>query len=70
MDAKLVWADTKPTVPGWYWYRIRDSFPSRIVELRNLKHGGNVEIYVIGHGLLDSHEGQFAGPIPHPEEPR
>lgn len=72
MDAKLVWTDAKPTVPGMWLWRF-NKIASRItwelfVAIRDYSNG---EIVRVNENGKQSRwpDGQFAGPIPQPEEP-
>lgn len=62
--AGLRWSDEKPTVPGWYWYRESPIHPGHIGTFAD-KYGPRWLGSPVG--LLD---GQFAGPIPTPGEPK
>lgn len=75
MDAKLVWTDAKPTVPGWYWWRPYAEAPINewaVVEVWTKEVGRNKGELVtrkFGFGnLVSEWTGQFAGPIPQPTE--
>ena len=66
MPRRLRWTKEKPTAPGWYWFRSGEQgFPRFIVFIKGFsKRGllltsGNKRCYL---------EGEWAGPIPEPEE--
>lgn len=67
--ARLAWTRERPTVPGWYWYRDRSIVP-RVVSLTQDGYG------LVAYGIeeycnrLYEVRGEWAGPLPHPEEPR
>ena len=58
----LVWSDAKPTVPGWYWWKNEDDnfyivwYSDDVFNVSGRVHGAK------------NISGQFAGPIPEPEE--
>ena len=67
LEAGLTWTEAKPTVPGWYWWRPPYSYPEmihlfRITEDSPLIMDRRNGIY------MAPDVGQFAGPIPQPEE--
>ena len=68
----MTWTNEKPTAAGWYWYR--DHIDTRIVSLieNAVMVRGELGIFDplnIYYVLLVSESmGQFAGPIPKPEE--
>lgn len=65
----FVWTDVKPTVPGWYWYRESASEHPDSWEIVDYRDGEIIdEDGFIFHP--DEFTGQFAGPIPQPEEPK
>ena len=70
----LVWTDAKPTVPGLYLWRFDQFAPMHkwelIVVIRNFTTGKIVQLQSDGTALNGVLSGQFAGPIPQPEEPR
>lgn len=67
----LVWTDAKPTVPGWYWHRYgpRDGDAPTVHELAFNESTGELGVDR-GIEWCELFDGQFAGPIPQPEEPR
>lgn len=69
LEAGLPWTDAKPTVPGWYWYR--DDVSDHRESWAMLEYRNDETVYDEGFSHpVDEFAGQFAGPIPHPEEPR
>ena len=72
-DQGLVWTKEPPTVPGWYWYIQLPSSSPCIVQL--LYRGlDTYRLKASFAGIEDDEyvedlEGQWAGPIPMPEEP-
>ncbi|WP_413935987.1 hypothetical protein [Nitrospira sp. BLG_1] len=65
---RLVWTRERPTVPGWYWYRDMTTVP-RVVSL--IQDGYGLVVYGIEEYCNRLYEvrGEWAGPIPPPEEP-
>ena len=66
----LVWTTDKPTVPGWYWWRV--SFgrtPTTLFISRDHIHENDV--FTAGALVMFLREvpGEWAGPVPLPEEP-
>jgi hypothetical protein len=62
-----------PTRPGWYWFRgnINGSplLSKRIVEIQQNKHYGLAVVSASPWPQeLDRYRGEWAGPIPEPEE--
>jgi hypothetical protein len=60
---KLTWTSTKPSEPGWYWWRygVGDVWP-RILEVTREEAGGlGAEIDLFWPN------GEFAGPLSPPE---
>lgn len=75
LEAGLPWTDAKPTVPGWYWHRYgpRDGDAPTVVEIAIHPKRAKLMTVWAAHSTDDWTElleGQFAGPIPQPEEPR
>lgn len=65
---RLVWTRERPTEPGWYWWRTTSH--ERIVQVTQMP-SGSFWFFVPDVSLsVESSVGQWAGPIPHPEEPR
>jgi hypothetical protein len=68
----MTWTTEKPTVPGWYWWKPKQYYPV-IVEIYRLEVRGK-HYLMIGNcnehheGDLEYAEGEWAGPIPPPEE--
>lgn len=65
----LVWTKSKPTVTGWYWYRLEVSvaFPSIylvIVEANEVRRFQKEEPY----NLSSFTSGEWAGPLKPPEK--
>jgi hypothetical protein len=68
----MTWTNEKPTVEGWYWYRDKPGASERVVELYHWQ-GGPKLFYreigrILGMPIFHDEAGQFAGPIPKPEE--
>lgn len=75
LEAGLPWTDAKPTVPGWYWHRYgpRDGDAPTVVEIAIHPKRAKLMTVWAAHSTDDWTElleGQFAGPIPQPEEPK
>lgn len=65
----LTWTRDRPTVPGWYWMRTQSGAFEEIVEV--FRRRG--DLYVSEPDdlyPLSGYAGEWAGPLPHPEEPR
>lgn len=69
----LTWSATRPTVPGWYWYRENRDDASHIIEVGFVCAGENDEQQL--ETLHDDFDyavndltGSWAGPIKLPEE--
>ena len=69
----MTWNERQPTTPGWYWYRGEASGQKPVVVFVN-PHAdptsGNWEVYFLT-GVIKTvahWDGQWAGPIPMPEE--
>lgn len=59
------WSKETPTQPGWYWYRIsKGSYP--IIERYDMAAHG-LALWENGR-ILPISPGEWAGPIPEPEE--
>ena len=71
----MIWTNNKPTKPGWYWWRRTNGkhWTERVAaKYRVVAHGGT--LWMLGfHKIPLSHDwldyGEWAGPIPLPEEP-
>lgn len=66
------WTKEKPTVPGWYWYRYRESknYASPVILDNNLDYGLRIirSVFPDLEGRrLDGLCGEWAGPLPEPE---
>lgn len=73
----LIWTSKRPTVPGWYWWRKRGDYylASRgpvVVQIEEgYRRNSGWLLYIVGvGGSLEDKPGEWAGPLPHPEEPR
>ena len=63
----MVWTQDTPTVPGWYWHRS----PSGVIWVEELALRGGQLVVVDQNGrahALETCSGEWAGPIPQPEE--
>lgn len=66
----MKWTKEKPTKPGWYWFRSETEYGTctTVLEIRNVQ-GGLVVVETIAiYPLEEFREGEWAGPIPEPEE--
>jgi len=65
------WTTERPTKPGWYWWRANaESFESpHLIDRVGDIHGGDV-LYcaTCDDDHMEERDGQWAGPIPEPEE--
>jgi hypothetical protein len=65
----MKWTNTKPTVPGFYWFQSRGG-RKRVVEIR--KDPSTRKLYVTHTGTvleeLSGDGSRWAGPIPEPQE--
>lgn len=68
-SSPLVWTDAKPTVPGWYWWRAPYSHPE-MIHLFRITEDSPLIMNRRNGTYMAPNVGQFAGPIPQPEEPR
>ncbi len=64
----MKWTTTTPTVPGWHWWRASDehgAWPHKIAQINGV-------LYITTFGTDHKRElyigGEWAGPIPEPEE--
>jgi hypothetical protein len=68
----MTWTNEKPTVAGWYWHR--DHYGNRVIEVRESGYNSEPGLVIIdpefshGETCIATTLGQFAGPIPKPEE--
>jgi hypothetical protein len=65
----LRWTTGKPIMEGWYWYRA--SPKDRAFPIQLLDDGDGLLYTVISMGLdatIENMEGEFAGPIPQPQQ--
>lgn len=58
----MKWQSKKPKIPGWYWLRSAGDI-DRVVHVVELG-----QMYCISFGFVSQLHGQWAGPIPKPEE--
>ena len=72
MVGKMTWTPNKPTQPGWYWYRFKGN--SSWLEVREILEGGfwstEDESGCTEYINVNELHGEWAGPIPEPEERR
>jgi len=61
------WASTKPTSPGWYWYRSQREAP-KCVEFVMVERLGILFNDSRLPRDLETWPGEYAGPIPMPKE--
>ena len=72
---RLTWTRARPTVPGWYWWRENQLCTNQehwtVLRIRQ-EHIDKHDVITIGTQVYFVQEtpGEWAGPIPHPEEPR
>ena len=66
----VVWTDTKPTEPGWYWYKglVWGNKVTKMLELCRDPLSRSLYSAIWG-GYVDMMDGQWAGPINPPEAP-
>lgn len=66
----MTWTTEKPTVPGYYWYRIQGN-DDQIVEVVFSKRDGCFEVYWMadngGWPLQFTNGAEWAGPIKPPQ---
>jgi len=64
------WTDTKPTEPGWYWYKglVWGNKVTKMLELCRDPLSRSLYSAIWG-GYVDMMDGQWAGPINPPEAP-
>lgn len=67
---RLVWSKEKPTVPGWYWWRKKGTTERAICQIEQPVNSKYLWVYcVTGFRMeLPSCFGEWAGPLPEPEE--
>jgi hypothetical protein len=65
----MKWTSEKPTEEGWYWWQNRPFYSPKIIPIYKVsgslchgQHDGQSPYWI------DQMDGQFAGPIPDPEE--
>jgi len=74
MEKPLVWTKIKPTEAGYYWHREqrrRQQEECNTLNIVNIKHthlGLSFEIDSVPFAV-ETTRGEWAGPIPYPEEP-
>lgn len=61
--SELVWANAKPTEPGWYWVRGKDFLPLIVEFERNLRTG---RLFCAWDFPIYCEPYEWAGPIPFP----
>lgn len=70
MPRDLTWTDAPPKVPGWYWFK--GEYGIRIAWIKHDSRKMN-ELYAVIGGVgnwMSTLHGQWAGPIPEPQEPK
>lgn len=69
----MTWTTDKPTTPGWYWW-IGPLLHQQIVEVMPFENGDAVVFRPFcgeyNTRMLSDMQGEWAGPIPQPEERR
>lgn len=62
----MTWATAKSILPGWYWWKghVWGQERTKIFEVCKDRNG----LYVSGFSYVDMIGGQWAGPLPAPEE--
>lgn len=66
----LEWTTEPPKVPGWYWFK--NEYGIRIARIKHDSRKMN-ELYAVIGGVgnwMSMQNGQWAGPIPEPREPK
>ncbi len=61
------WTREQPTVEGWYWYKDQKT-PEQPVFVYQTTNGSLCELWRGDLQDLDNLRGEWAGPIPEPEE--
>ena len=64
------WTDSRPKVPGWYWFK--GEYGIRIAWIKHDSRKMN-ELYAVIGGVgnwMSTLHGQWAGPITEPQEPK
>ena len=66
----MTWTTEQPKVPGWYWFK--GEYGIRIAWIKHDSRKMN-ELYAVIGGVgnwMSTLHGQWAGPIPEPQEPK
>jgi hypothetical protein len=65
----MTWTTSKPTVPGWYWWRLSSSGEPGVLKISQ-EHIDNKNVYTFGTRILLHSEmpGEWAGPLEVPKE--
>lgn len=68
----MTWTTNKPTTPGWYWWRRNKDKNLTCHEIGyRHEHDG---LWILSlpdeYVRIDEYGGEWAGPIPEPEEPQ
>jgi hypothetical protein len=66
----MTWTTTKPTVPGWYWWR--RPYGKRIIlnmiQVKEWKHGNQPGLFIYAGKPVERCDGDWAGPLEPPKE--
>ena len=72
LPRRLKWTKEKPTIAGFYWWRLEEGCYQHI---RKVVYVGYTKRWIVSmynsdvFENLDDNDGEWAGPIPEPEEP-
>ena len=61
----MTWSSENPSKPGWYWWRDKGMFP----RIRLIQKDRDSRLFTDTNVYAKFEKGQWAGPIPEPEEP-
>jgi len=66
----MIWMTTKPTVPGWYWWRYSFGRTPTVMFISR-EHLHEHDVFTEGVLVMFLREvpGEWAGPLTPPEEP-
>ncbi len=65
---RLTWTSKRPDKAGWYWFRDAEENSAVVVQIHEL--GKDSPLFVESYGWLtdDVMNGEWAGPLPEPQE--
>jgi hypothetical protein len=64
--SELIWTKERPKEPGWYWWR-GDWYGPEVLQVY-LLNGPDTDQLAIDETEIERHDGEWAGPIPLPQE--